>query len=51
MVPPVIAPELVGSATDRVRGLIDRVGSTADAVGDRFRPAPPAPGLRAVRDA
>jgi UDP-glucose 4-epimerase len=50
-VAPVVPPELVGSLTDRARGLVQRVGTTADAVGDRFRPAPPAPGLRAVRDA
>jgi UDP-glucose 4-epimerase len=50
-VPPVIPPELVGAATERVRGLVDRVGSTADAVGGRLRPSPPAPGLRAVSDA
>jgi UDP-glucose 4-epimerase len=50
-VPPVISPELVGSAMERVRGLVNRVGSTADAVGGRLRPSPPAPGLRAVSDA
>lgn len=50
-VPPVVSPELVGSITSRARGLVQRVGDTADAVGDRLRPAPPAAGLRAVRDA
>jgi UDP-glucose 4-epimerase len=50
-VPPVLSPDLVGSATARVRGLVERVGDGAAAVGERLRPPPPAPGLRAVRDA
>jgi UDP-glucose 4-epimerase len=50
-VPAVLSPDLVAAATTRARGLVERVGTTADAVGDRLRPAPPAPGLRAVRDA
>jgi UDP-glucose 4-epimerase len=50
-VAPVISPDTVGAATSRVSGLVGRVGTTVDAVGGRFRPAPPAPGLRAVRDA
>jgi UDP-glucose 4-epimerase len=48
---PVVPPELIAAATTRARGMVERVGTTADAVGDRLRPAPPAPGLRAVRDA
>jgi UDP-glucose 4-epimerase len=31
--------------------VLERAGDTATAVGRRLRPAPPAPGLRAVRDA
>ena len=50
-VSPVLSPDTVAAAASRLSGLVDRVGSTADAVGGRFRPAPPAPGLRAVRDA
>jgi UDP-glucose 4-epimerase len=50
-VPAVVSPDLVGSVTSRARGLVRRVGDTADAVGDRLRPPPPTPGLRAVRDA
>jgi UDP-glucose 4-epimerase len=49
--PPVVDPDLVGAVTGTARRLVQRVGDTADAVGDRLRPAPPAPGLRAVRDA
>jgi UDP-glucose 4-epimerase len=48
---PVVAPTLVESLTDRARSMLERVGSTAAAVGDRLHPTPPAPGLRAVRDA
>ena len=48
---PVVSPEFIGAATGRLSRVVDRVGSTAGAVGDRLRPAPPAPGLRAVRDA
>jgi UDP-glucose 4-epimerase len=48
---PVVAPALVESLTDRARSMLARVGDTAAAVGDRLHPAPPAPGLRAVRDA
>jgi UDP-glucose 4-epimerase len=50
-VPPVLSPDLVRSATSRAQRLVARVGATAGTVGDRLRPAPPAPGLRAVRDA
>jgi len=50
-VPPVVSPRLVGAVTSRLRGAVERVGEAADAVGERLRPAPPAPGLRAVRDA
>jgi UDP-glucose 4-epimerase len=48
---PVLSPEVVAAGVTRARGLVERVGATADAVGDRLRPVPPAPGLRAVRDA
>ena len=50
-VSPVLSPDLVGSVTARVRGWVERVGDGAAAVGERLRPPPPAPGLRAVRDA
>jgi UDP-glucose 4-epimerase len=53
--PPVVRPELVDEVTSAARsavtsvaGAISLVGSI---VGDRHRPAPPVPGLRAVRDA
>jgi UDP-glucose 4-epimerase len=47
----VVSPGLVDSVTARVRTVVERVGDTAGVVGERLRPAPPAPGLRAVRDA
>jgi UDP-glucose 4-epimerase len=50
-VPPVISPRLVHSATARVRTVLERAGDTVSAVGERLRPTPPSPGLRAVRDA
>jgi UDP-glucose 4-epimerase len=50
-VPPVVSPRLVHSVTSRVRTVLEHAGDTATAVGERLRPAPPAPGLRAVRDA
>jgi len=50
-VPPVLSPHLVESAASRVRSVLQRAADTASAVGERLRPAPPAPGLRAVRDA
>jgi UDP-glucose 4-epimerase len=50
-VSPVVSPALVGSAAVRLRGLVERVGNGAATVGEKLRPAPPAPGLRAVRDA
>jgi UDP-glucose 4-epimerase len=50
-VSPVVSPDLVASATSGVRSALARVGDTATAVGRRVRPAPPIPGLRAVRDA
>ena len=48
---PVIPPEVVAGVTTRAQDLVARVGSAAGAVGERLWPAPPAPGLRAVRDA
>jgi UDP-glucose 4-epimerase len=50
-VPPVVSPAFVESATARVSGLFAKVAHSASAVGGRVRPAPPPPGLRAVRDA
>jgi UDP-glucose 4-epimerase len=50
-VPPVISPRLVSSVTSRVRSALEHAGDTASAVGERLRPPPPSPGLRAVRDA
>jgi UDP-glucose 4-epimerase len=50
-VPPVVSPRLVSSVSSRVRTVLERAGDTASAVGERLRPTPPAPGLRAVRDA
>ena len=50
-VSPVVSARLVDAVTSRLRGAVERVGDAADAVGERLRPAPPAPGLRAVRDA
>jgi UDP-glucose 4-epimerase len=48
---PVIPPGLVETATTELRSVLARVGDTASAVGQRLHPAPPSPGLRAVRDA
>ena len=50
-VPPVVSPRLLESATSQVRSVLERAGEAATAVNSRFRPAPPAPGLRAVQDA
>ncbi|MGY1691314.1 NAD-dependent epimerase/dehydratase family protein [Geodermatophilus sp. SYSU D01105] len=50
-VAPVVSPDLVRGVTDTARTLVQRVGATAGAVGQRLRPAPSAPDLRAVRDA
>ena len=51
-VPPVVSPGLVESATGRGSARCSSgPATTASAVGGRLRPAPPAPGLRAVRDA
>jgi UDP-glucose 4-epimerase len=50
-VSPVVSPDRVAGVTGRAERLIGRVGHTAASVGERLRPAPPAPGLRAVRDA
>ena len=48
---PVVSPGLVRSTTARVRSVLERAGDAASAVGERLRPMPPAPGLRAVKDA
>jgi UDP-glucose 4-epimerase len=50
-VDPVVAPGLVESVTARARGVLQRAADAATAVGERLNPTPPAPGLRAVRDA
>ena len=53
--PPVVRPEVVDDTVAAARSVVSRVAtgvSTVRAlVGDRHRPAPPVPGLRAVRDA
>nr|WP_221203937.1 NAD-dependent epimerase/dehydratase family protein [Modestobacter versicolor] len=53
--PPVLRPELVDETAATARALLGRVAGGVSAVrsivGDRHRPAPPVPGLRAVRDA
>jgi UDP-glucose 4-epimerase len=48
---PVIPPGVVAGVTGRAQNLVARIGATAGTVGERLRPAPPSPGLRAVRDA
>jgi UDP-glucose 4-epimerase len=54
-VTPVVRPEFVAEATASARSVVDRVAGGLTVlgalVGDRTRPAPPVPGLRAVRDA
>jgi len=53
-VPPVVHPELVAEVTSSARSVVDRVAgglSTVRRLGERHRPAPAVPGLRAVRDA
>ena len=50
-VPPVVSPGWSGRRPAGSASVLERVGDTASAVGERLRPAPPAPGLRAVRDA
>jgi UDP-glucose 4-epimerase len=53
--PPVVRPELVDEAAATARSLVTTVAggvsTVRSIVGDRYRPAPPVPGLRAVRDA
>jgi UDP-glucose 4-epimerase len=48
---PVVSPGLVGTSSSRLRAVLGRAGEAATALGERWKPAPPAPGLRAVRDA
>jgi UDP-glucose 4-epimerase len=54
-VQPVVRPDLVGEVSGAARSVVSRVAGGLSAVhglvGDRRRPAPPVPGLRAVRDA
>jgi UDP-glucose 4-epimerase len=54
-VAPVVRPELVGDVTGAARSVVGAVAGGLSAVhavvGGRHRPAPPVPGLRAVRDA
>ena len=47
----VIPPRLIGSLTERARAAVDRTAHAVAAVGEKLSPPPPAPGLRAVRDA
>jgi UDP-glucose 4-epimerase len=53
--PPVIRPERVDDVAGAARSVLDRVSGGISLVrsiaGDRHRPAPSVPGLRAVRDA
>jgi UDP-glucose 4-epimerase len=54
-VPPVVRPERVAEVTGAARAVVSHVAGGVSAVralvGDRHRPAPPVPGLRAVHDA
>jgi UDP-glucose 4-epimerase len=54
-VAPVVRPDLVGDVTGAARSVVGAVaggvGSVHAVVRGRHRPAPPVPGLRAVRDA
>jgi UDP-glucose 4-epimerase len=54
-VPPVVHPELVDEVTATARSVLGRVAggvaTVRSLIGERQRPAPPVPGLRAVRDA
>jgi UDP-glucose 4-epimerase len=50
-VPAVLSPAAVQSVTSRARVVLARAADAATAVGERVRPTPPPPGLRAVRDA
>jgi UDP-glucose 4-epimerase len=53
--PPVVRPEMVNGVVGTARSVVGRVAGGVSAVrsivGDRHRPAPPVPGLRAVHDA
>ena len=53
--PPVVRPERVDDVTATARSVLTTVAGGVSTVrsiiGDRHRPAPPVPGLRAVRDA
>jgi UDP-glucose 4-epimerase len=50
-VSPVLSPATVHSVAARAQSVLSRAGDVVSAVGERLRPAAPAPGLRAVRDA
>jgi UDP-glucose 4-epimerase len=50
-VSPVLPARLIEPTAARVRSALGRVGDAAGVLGERLRPAPPAPGLRAVQDA
>jgi UDP-glucose 4-epimerase len=54
-VPPVVDPGRVRAAAGAATGLLDRLAGTVSTIGStvgrRTAPAPPTPGLRAVRDA
>jgi UDP-glucose 4-epimerase len=47
----VLSPATVQSATSRIQSVLARATDAASAIGERLRPTPPAPGLRAVSDA
>jgi UDP-glucose 4-epimerase len=53
--PPVVRPDLVADATGAVRSVVSSlaggIAAARSLIGDRQRPAPTVPGLRAVRDA
>jgi UDP-glucose 4-epimerase len=50
-VPPFVPPNLVAALTERARSVVDTAADAVAAVSERLNPTPPAPGLRAVRDA
>jgi UDP-glucose 4-epimerase len=50
-VPPVVPPTVVGAVAEGARAVAGTAAHAVAAVGDTISPPPPAPGLRAVRDA
>jgi UDP-glucose 4-epimerase len=49
--PPLVPHRLVDDLAGRARAVLDTAADAADVVSRRLSPAPPSPGLRAVRDA